>query len=65
MASRFLTWETERTEQLFPEMGKTASEAEGLRFVGGCSCLVFWGVGRNSLLYILGLKCLVDILAEL
>lgn len=55
-------------------MGKAAREADGLRFSGGCSCLgggcflfvcfLLRGWGRNSILDVLTLKCLVDILAE-
>lgn len=72
MTSRFGP-EKLKTELLFPKMGKAAREADGLRFIGGCSCLAccffFFFVrggewGRNSILDTLTLKCLVDILVE-
>ena len=73
MTSRFGP-EKLKTELLFPKMGKAAREADGLRFIGGCSCLGCWFFffffvrggewGRNSILDTLTLKCLVDILVE-
>ena len=41
MTSRFGP-EKLKTELLFPKMGKAAREADGLRFIGGCSCLGCW-----------------------